>query len=68
MQALLATFDLPPPLLTGWRLPGGVLAESGKAENVLIIFCNFWKFPAVSDLQTFLEMKIQNKVGSKWAS
>lgn len=41
---------------------------SDKAENTLIIFCNLWKVPAVSDLHTSPEMKIQNEVGSKWAS
>lgn len=43
------------------------LRASGKAENALIIFCNFWKVPAVRDLQNS-EMRIQNKVGRKWAS
>lgn len=35
-------------------LGGSCLAysERGKAENAPIIFCNFWKVPAVSDLQT----------------
>lgn len=44
------------------------LRVSGRAENTLVLFCNFWNVPAVSDLQTSPEMKIQNKVGSKWAS
>jgi hypothetical protein len=56
------------PLAFARTLPGEALSESGKAENALIIFCNFWKVPAVSNLQTSPEMKIQNKVGSKWAS
>lgn len=67
-QTPLAAFSLLPPPLTGRQLPGGALPESGKPENALIIFCDFWNVPAVSDLQTSPKMKIQNKVGSKWAS
>lgn len=41
-----------------WAAPWGCSVKSGKAEEALIIFYNFWKTPAVSNLQTFLEMNI----------
>lgn len=48
---LLTAFSLLPPPLIGRQWPGVLcLRVKSKAENALIMFCNFWKAPAVGDL------------------